>query len=70
MMNEERMVRYTADQLAVKRKRGETQTDWERRNTITEEKLEAAIAAGPDRDIPSEVWDNVGSGLPDGTQKA
>lgn len=37
------IVRYTADELADMRRRGETETDWERVRNLTSEEVEASI---------------------------
>lgn len=41
--SEERIVRYTAEELAAKRRRGESLSDWERVRNMTEEELEASV---------------------------
>jgi uncharacterized protein (DUF4415 family) len=64
-MSKERIVRYTAEELAKMRERGESQSDWAKVGAMTEEDLEASIAADPDSDIPPEAWDDVIIGLPD-----
>ena len=43
MVKSERIVRYSAAELAEMRRRGETLTDWARVDAMTEEELEAAI---------------------------
>jgi uncharacterized protein (DUF4415 family) len=43
MASEERIVRYTADELAAMRARGEGQTDWARVKALTDEEIEASI---------------------------
>src|SRR5271165_3449831 len=40
--------RYTADELAAMRRRGESRTNWAKVNATTETQLEASIAADPD----------------------
>lgn len=47
-MSEERIVRYSADELRAMRERGESQTDWARVAAMTDEELEALIADDPD----------------------
>jgi uncharacterized protein (DUF4415 family) len=42
-MSDERIVRYTAEELEEKRRREGTLTDWERVAALTEEELEASI---------------------------
>jgi uncharacterized protein (DUF4415 family) len=49
------MKRYTSEELAAMRQRGEDQTDWERVDSITDDEVERLIAEDPDeRDIE---WD-------------
>ncbi len=43
MVKSERIVRYTHEQLADMRRRGEVQTDYARLDAMTDEELEAAI---------------------------
>ena len=43
MQKNERIVRYTSDELAEMRRRGEDHTDWARFDALTEEELEASI---------------------------
>jgi uncharacterized protein (DUF4415 family) len=64
-MKKERIVTYTAEEIAKKLASGEDKTDWAKVDAMTEEELEATIAADPDSDIPLEAWDNVTIGLPD-----
>jgi hypothetical protein len=42
------IVRYTAKELDELRQKGESRTDWARVDAMTEEELEASIAADPD----------------------
>jgi uncharacterized protein (DUF4415 family) len=54
-MKQGRIVRYSDSELKAMEDRGESQTDWARAGAVTEEELEASIAADPDeRDL---VWD-------------
>ena len=58
------IVRYTAEELDEMLRRGESRTDWARVDAMTEEELEASIAADPD-DVHEELdWDNAIIGLP------
>jgi uncharacterized protein (DUF4415 family) len=43
MANTERLVRYTAEELAAMIARGEDKTDWERLRGLTDEEVEASI---------------------------
>ena len=61
MENDERIVRYTADELAAMRQRGEGQTDFARLDAMTEEELEASI----DHDEEGEFdWRTAQVGIP------
>lgn len=42
------IVRYSSDDLTAMRARGESRTDWARSAAMTDEALEASIAADPD----------------------
>jgi uncharacterized protein (DUF4415 family) len=58
------IVRYTAEELEEMRRRGESRTDWAKVDAMTEEELEASIAADPD-DIHEELdWSKAIKGLP------
>lgn len=59
-MKNERIVRYTAEELRRKLASGElkSQTDWARVDAMTEEDLERAIASDPDADIADPDWEN------------
>jgi hypothetical protein len=44
--------RYTSEELAAMRRRGEDQTDWERVESVTDDEVERLVAEDPDeRDI-------------------
>lgn len=62
MTRKERIVRHTAQDLAAKR--GESRTDWAKAAAMTDEQLEASIAA--DRDEAGMVidWDSASVELP------
>lgn len=58
------IVRYTAEEIDEMLRRGEDRTDWARVDAMTEEELEASIAADPD-DIHEELdWSKAIQGLP------
>jgi uncharacterized protein (DUF4415 family) len=58
------VVRYTAEEIDEMRRRGEDRTDWAKVDAMTEEELEASIAADPD-DIHEEPdWSAAIAGLP------
>ena len=55
----ENIVSYTSEELAEKRLRGESLTDWQRVTNATEQEIEEAIAADPDaEEITDEDWEN------------
>ena len=56
--------RYTAEQLATMRRRGESRTDWARLDATTETELEASISADPDDVHEAPQWDQAVLGLP------
>jgi uncharacterized protein (DUF4415 family) len=61
MENEERIVRYTDDEIAEMRRRGEDRTDYAYLDALTEEELEASI----DEEEEGEFdWSMVYIGLP------
>ena len=58
------IVRYTAEEIDAMRARGEDRTDWAKVDAMTEEELEASIAADPD-DVHEELdWSKGIKGLP------
>ena len=58
------IVRYTVEELDEMQRRGEDRTDWAKVDAMTEEELEASIAADPD-DIHEELdWSKAIKGLP------
>ncbi|MEO5357360.1 MAG: BrnA antitoxin family protein [Nitrospirae bacterium YQR-1] len=54
MKKKENIIRYTTEELAAKRKRRESQTDWAKVDAMTEEELEASISADED-DVHEKV---------------
>lgn len=57
MANESSIKRYTPEEIRAMRERGESLTDWNRVDTMTEAELEAAIASDPDwKDIPADWY--------------
>jgi hypothetical protein len=66
-MSEEPIKRYTADELAKMRARGESQSNWEKLDALTEKELEEVIAADPDSVIPPEDWQDAIPGIPEPT---
>lgn len=64
MQRSGRIVRYTAEELAEMRRRGESQTDWARAAATTLEEVEAQIAADPDEAGMVYDWDNATTEMP------
>lgn len=64
MARKEHIVRYTAEELAKKIRRGETRTNWARQEALTYEEIEAQIAADPDEAGMVYDWDNATTELP------
>ena len=64
MKKSEETARYTAEQLATMRRRGESRTDWARFDATTQAELEASIAADSDDVHEAPQWDQAGLGLP------
>ena len=61
MLKNERIVRYTADELAAMRQRGESQTDYAYLDALTEEVLEASIDVEEEGEID---WSTIQAGIP------
>ncbi|MBV5265167.1 BrnA antitoxin family protein [Pinisolibacter aquiterrae] len=60
-MSEERIVRYTIQEIREKRAKGElkSQTDWARVDALTDADIEAAMRADPDwQDDLDPDWEN------------
>ena len=64
MAKKERIVRYTAEELAEMRRRRETDTDWARVAATTPAGVAAQIAADPDEAGMVVDWDSVTTELP------
>jgi len=64
MQGSGRIVRYTVEELQEMRRRGETYTDWERAGAMTQEEIEAQIAADPDEAGMVYDWDNATTVMP------
>jgi uncharacterized protein (DUF4415 family) len=64
MAKKGRIVSYTAEELAEKRRRGETRSDWARGATMTSEEIEAQVAADEDEVGMVVDWDSVTVELP------
>lgn len=61
MKNAEHIVRYTADELAAMRQRGETYTNYAYLDALTEEELQASIDHD-EEGVPD--WSTVQKGIP------
>jgi uncharacterized protein (DUF4415 family) len=59
MAKKARIVRYTAEELAEKRGRGETRSDWAKAAALTGDDIEAQVAADPDEAGMEVDWDHV-----------
>ena len=57
------IVRYTAEELQEMRQRGEDRTDWAKVDAMTEEELEASIAADPDDVHEEPDWTKAIQGI-------
>jgi uncharacterized protein (DUF4415 family) len=60
----EHIVRYSAEELAEKRKRGATRSDWARAAAMTEAEIAADIASDPDEADMAVDWDKITVELP------
>jgi uncharacterized protein (DUF4415 family) len=67
-MSEEHIIRYTADDIAKMRARGESQTNWEKLDALIEDELDEVIASDPDSAIPPEDWEVAILGTPEATE--
>lgn len=65
MKKQERIVRYTDDELRAMIARGESCSDWERAASVSDEELEASIAADPDEAGMVLDWSTVSAKLPE-----
>lgn len=64
MARKEHIVSYSAEELAAKRARGETHSDWERAAAMTDEEIEADIASDPDEAGMAVDWSSASAELP------
>jgi uncharacterized protein (DUF4415 family) len=58
------IVRYTAEEIDAMLVRGESRTNWAKVDAMTEEELEASIAADPDDVHEEPDWTTAIKGLP------
>ena len=64
MRKKDDTVRYTAKQLADLRNRGETRSNWAKAAALTNEEIEAQIAADPDEADMVIDWDSATVDVP------
>ncbi len=64
MKKKDDTVRYTAEQIDTMLARGESRTDWVAVKAMTEDQLEASIAADPDDTHDEPDWSQAVRGLP------
>jgi uncharacterized protein (DUF4415 family) len=64
MQKKDDTVRYTAEELAEMRKRGETRSNWAKAAALTNEEIEAQIAADPDEAGTVMDWDSATIEMP------
>ena len=64
MRKKDDIVRYTAKQLADLRNRGETRSNWAKAAALTNEEIEAQIAADPDEADMVIDWDSATVEMP------
>jgi uncharacterized protein (DUF4415 family) len=58
------IVRYSAEEIENMRRRGDSRTDWAKVDALSEEELEASIAADPDDVHEEPDWTRAVVGLP------
>jgi hypothetical protein len=64
-MKNERIVRYSAEQLAAMCRRGESRSDWAKAAALlTDEEIEAQIASDPDEAGMVINWDRATVAMP------
>lgn len=64
MRKKGRITKHTAKELAAKRARGETRSDWARAQAMTREEIEQDISSDPDEARMVVDWDKVSIELP------
>jgi len=64
MAKKAHIVRYSGQELAAKRQRGETRSDWARAAAMTDREIEADIASDPEEAGMAVDWDSVTVELP------
>jgi uncharacterized protein (DUF4415 family) len=64
MRKKDDTVRYTAEELAAMSRRGETRSNWAKAAALTNEEIEAQIAADPDEAGMVIDWDSATIEMP------
>jgi len=64
MAKKERTVRYSAEELQAKRRRGESQSDWARAAAMSEGEIESAVAADPEEAGMTVDWSRASVDMP------
>jgi uncharacterized protein (DUF4415 family) len=64
MLKKRRIVKYTTEELAEKRRTGETYSDWARAAAATSDEIEAQVSADPDEAGMVVDWKSVAIELP------
>jgi uncharacterized protein (DUF4415 family) len=64
MQKKDDIVRYTAEELAALRQRGETRSDWVKAAALTNDEIEAQIATDPDEAGMVIDWDSATVEMP------
>ncbi len=62
MTNDENIVRYTPEELRDLIRNGQDRTDWEKVDSMTDEKLEELIANDPEEQANLPDWTKIPSG--------
>lgn len=65
MARKKNIVSYTAEELAELVKREGSGTDWKKVNAMTEDEIEASVAADPDEADMVMDWDNATVEMPE-----
>src|ERR1700733_5665971 len=63
MAKKDDTMRYTAEELAAMRRRGESRADWAKVDAMTEAQLESSIAADGD-EVDEPDWTQAALGMP------
>ena len=55
-MSENGIVRKSAEEIVRRLESGETSTDWDRVDALTDKEIEQAVAEDPDAELLDEEW--------------